>query len=249
MKFVIISLLLSFVFLLPAAGFAQQPSDDPVTVQVQTPAQSQQTLHLTKPARRTVAFQSTLSAVKEFCGKHKDNASCKSDSTEYDAASKLIEKSPELQAYIETGVLPDKPIKLGSLPAPYKLEADTSGKSGMNAGLNYQQRESSGNPVQQATPLRQVSMLELNCEDLAKAVLRSVDPKLDVEFPGRGDWESDLCRNRELWHQQYLRWEAHKGTSTETGEYNLTAQAWSILQGTALEGTAMARLYLDKTNR
>jgi len=131
MKFEIISLLLSSMFLLPAPGFAQKPSDDPITVQAQTPAQSQQPLHLTKPARRTVAFQSTLSAVKEFCGKHKDNASCKSDSTEYDAASKLVEKSPELQTYIETGVLPDKPIKFASLPAPYKLDANTARKSGM----------------------------------------------------------------------------------------------------------------------
>src|SRR5260370_27174280 len=98
MKIAIISLLFSPMFLLPAQSFAQQSSDNPVAAQA--PAQPQQPLHLTKPARRTTPFQSTLSAVKAICAKNKDNASSKSDSTEYDTASKLVHKSPELQASI-----------------------------------------------------------------------------------------------------------------------------------------------------
>jgi hypothetical protein len=136
MKIAIVSFLLLSVVLLAGVGFAQQSTDDPVAGHAQAPAQPQQSVHLNQSARRIAAFQSALTAVKEFCGKYKENASCKSDSTEYDAASKLVEKSPELQVYIETAVLPEKPIKFSSLPPPYKLDASTSGKSSMTGVIS-----------------------------------------------------------------------------------------------------------------
>ncbi len=233
MKIAIISLLFSPMFLLPAQSFAQQSSDNPVAAQA--PAQPH--------ARRTAAFQSTLSAVKEFCGKNTDNASCKSDSTEYDAASKLVEKSPELQAYIEKGVLPDKPVKFGSLPAPYKSNA-----------LAHQPPTSVGTPSsvtgiaggQPSIDDSQAEILGLSCEALGRTVLRAVDPKLDVDFPGRGDWENDLCRDRELWKRQYDRYVAHKGTVTEAHERDLASDAWLLLQTRSWEGPALARRFINR---
>jgi hypothetical protein len=195
MKIAIISLLLSSMFLLPTRGFAQQSSDDPVATQAHAITHPQQTLHLTKPARRTAAFQSALSAVKVFCSKNKDNAACKSDSTEYNAASKLVEKSPELQAYIETGVLPDKPIKFGSLPAPDKSDADTSDKSWMGAGLAQMYSTSSGTSVpQKVTMSDSLGDVETQMTILAGKTSRELGNEYarDIQFPGRDRWEQDL---------------------------------------------------------
>jgi hypothetical protein len=116
----------------------KQSSNDLILAQAQAPAE-QRPAHLTGPMRRTIVFQSTLSAVKEFCDKKKDNPVCSSKSTEYDAASKIVEKSPELQAYINTGVLPDKQIKLGSIPALDKSDdalPDTSWHYGNGAPVS-----------------------------------------------------------------------------------------------------------------
>jgi hypothetical protein len=92
----------------------------------------------------------------------------------------------------------------------------------------------------------QFEILNLGCEALGKAMLRAVAPELDVPFPERGDWERDLCRVRNEWHDQYLRYEAHKGTSTEIEERQKAADWWKILQGTAWVGPAKARSYIQK---
>ena len=252
MKIAIISFLLSSMFLLSARGFAQQPSDD--LSAAQTSAQQRSIGEL---AREQKVLNIVRNSMKQLCGgKMKDNAKCKlaASSKEYgeELVKKTVAENPDIQTYIKTGVLPDKPIKTGVLSAPDKSDADTLDldKSWMNAGLSYQQREISDNPVQQATTsIIQAPIMSLSCENLAKAALQNVDPKLDVEFPGRGDWERDYCRDRELWYQQYLRWEGHKGTSTERQEYDLAAQAWSLLQGVMLEGPALARQYLERTGK
>jgi hypothetical protein len=200
-KIAIISLLLSSMFLLSARGLAQQSSDDPVAAQAQAAAQPRQPLHSTKPARRTAVFQSTLSAVKEFCGKNKDNAACKSYSTEYNAASKLVEKSPELQAYIETGLLPDKPIKFGSLPAPDKSDADTSDKSWMIEALAHQQQEAADTPAapRPNATADGVRNVEVAIDTLAGKNSKELGEQFagDIRFPGRDQWEQNLYKEKE----------------------------------------------------
>jgi hypothetical protein len=249
MKNAIISLLLSSMFFLPARGLAQQWSNDPVAGQAPVQQWSMGEL-----AREQKVLKAVRSSLKELCsGEMKENAKCKlvASNQEYreELVKKTVAENPDIQTYIKTGVLPDKPIKTGGLLAPDKPDSDTLAldKSWMSTGLSYQQTETSGGHVQQApTSIIQVPIMSLSCENLAKAALQNVDPKLDVEFPGRGDWERDYCRDRELWYRQYLRWEGHKGTSTERQEYDLAAQAWSLLQGVMLEGPALARQYLER---
>ena len=77
-------------------------------------------------------------------------------------------------------------------------------------------------------------------------MLQTAAPELDIPFPERGEWERDLCRVRNEWHDQYLRYEAHKGTSTEIDEREKAADWWIILKGTAWVGPAKARMLLDK---
>jgi hypothetical protein len=99
------------------------------------------------------------------------------------------------------------------------------------------------------TPDSQLDLLSLSCEHFGSSVLRSKDPKLDVRFPERPHWEEDLCRAREDWHVQYLRYEGHKGTATEVEEREKAADRWSYFQSTAEVGVAFARLYLEKKAR
>lgn len=107
-----------------------------------------------------------------------------------------------------------------------------------------------GTPVPMPiTPDSQLEILSLSCEHLGRAMLRSKDPKLDVRFPERPHWEEDLCRAREDWHVQYLRYEGHKGTATEVEEREKAADRWSYFQSTAGFGVAFARLYLEKKAR
>jgi hypothetical protein len=107
-----------------------------------------------------------------------------------------------------------------------------------------------GTPVPMPiTPDSQLDLLSLSCEHLGSSVLRSKDPKLDVHFPERLHWEEDLCRAREDWHRQYLRYEGHKGTATEVEEREKAADQWSYFQSTANSGVAFARLYLEKKAR
>lgn len=103
-----------------------------------------------------------------------------------------------------------------------------------------------GGPASMPTDPSQLEILHLSCGALAKSVLRSAAPELDVPFPERGEWERDLCRVRNEWHQQYLRYEGHKGTRTEIEERESAADWWQVLQGTSLVGPAKARLYLEK---
>ncbi len=91
----------------------------------------------------------------------------------------------------------------------------------------------------------QVEILGLSCEALGRTVLRAVDPKLDIDFPGRGDWENDLCRDREQWKTQYDRYVAHKGTPIEAHERNLAADAYQLLQTRSWEGPALARRFIN----
>lgn len=103
-----------------------------------------------------------------------------------------------------------------------------------------------GGSVSMPTDPNQLEILHLSCDALARSVLRSVAPELDVSFPERGEWERDLCRVRNEWHDQYLRYESHKGTSTEIDEREKAADWWQILHGISSVGPAKARLYLEK---
>jgi hypothetical protein len=90
----------------------------------------------------------------------------------------------------------------------------------------------------------QKPIMDVPCEVLAVVVLKGVNPKYDKDFPGRGTWEQDLCRAREDWHRQWLRWEGHVGTSTEGEEHRLEQNALSNLQAEGLRGTDLARQFL-----
>jgi hypothetical protein len=191
--------IISLLALLPLKAIAQQSGEAP-SIQVQLADKPQQPLHLTKPARRTVAFQATLSAVKEYCGKNAANAACKSDSTEYDAASKLVEKSTELQAYIESGIPPENPIKFVSLPAPDRSSIDASGKSWMEPGLRYQDHEDQPAPADPRKSLQNLlSDAELAVSRLAEMSARELGDSIvhDNQFPQRSQWEQRLYEKKE----------------------------------------------------
>jgi len=139
-----------------------------------------------------------------------------------------------------------KTQSLGDYAACMKHNQSSGDHSWVTTALYAGKAPSLNNSPAMPTPITEASIVSLSCENLAKATLQKVDPKLDVEFPARRDWELDYCRDRELWYRQYRRWEAHKGTSTEHEERVLTEDAWSLLQGAALEGPALARRYVDR---
>lgn len=114
----------------------------------------------------------------------------------YSATSKLVEKSPELQAYIETGVAPEKPVKFTSLPAPDKADVDTSDKSWMDPGLNYQQRQSQPSASSTRDAL---SEAESAISRMASLSARELGDNLvhDVQFPERSQWEQRLYEKKE----------------------------------------------------
>jgi|HubBroStandDraft_2_1064218.scaffolds.fasta_scaffold305462_1 hypothetical protein len=200
MERLITCFLLSIILLLPASNFAQQSSDSPNPAGTEATGSAGQPLHSTKPARRNAAFQSTLSAVKDYCSKHKDNPACKSDSTMYNAASKLVEKNAELQAYIETGVLPDMPIKFDSLPPPDKSDPDTSDKSWMAPALEYQRHEGpSAVPSSVKSLQSAVSEAESAISKLENLTPRQLGENIahDIQFPDRAQWEQRLYEKRQ----------------------------------------------------
>jgi hypothetical protein len=73
-------------------------------------------------------------------------------------------------------------------------------QSWMESALAYQAHQAN-NTSEERVPvdIAQLPILELSCGALGRAILVSVDPKLDVLFPGRSSWEQDVCRNRDQW--------------------------------------------------
>jgi hypothetical protein len=197
MKFAIILLLLSSMFLLPAQGFAQQSSNGPVPAQA--PIQQKSLGELAREQRALTAVRNSLN---ELCGgKMKDDEKCKLAVSDKAYSEELIKKTVaenlDIQTYIKTGVLPDKPIKTGLLPAPDKSNADTLNldKSWMDAGLRYQQQEASGTSAsQRVTVADSLGDLETQMSVLADKTPRELGEEYarDIKFPGRERWEQDL---------------------------------------------------------
>lgn len=107
-----------------------------------------------------------------------------------------------------------------------------------------------GTPVPMPTTLDgQLPIWSISCDRAGSVWLRAVDPKLDVPFPEKFHWQDDLCRAGYAYRDQFLRYEAHKGTATEAEEQAKAAAAWSYFQSTAEVGVAFARLYLEKKAR
>jgi hypothetical protein len=57
--------------------------------------------------RMSAVFEVVRNAFKEFCGKNRNHATCKSDSAQEEAINKLVQTSPQLLAFINTGSIPD----------------------------------------------------------------------------------------------------------------------------------------------
>ncbi len=171
-----------------------------------------------------VALQLRLQRdLRAFCSKKLDSKLCKKMSPEEMAKSIIKDSTPK---------------EINKLMAD--IEKFTGDDHSWASGISQ-----IGSPAMPTDP-SQLEILNLSCEALGKAALQTAAPELDIPFPGRGEWERDLCRVRNEWHDQYLRYEAHKGTPTEIDEREKAADLWQILQGTALVGPAKARLYLDK---
>jgi hypothetical protein len=246
MKIAILSLLLSFIFLLPARGLAQQSKYPAAGLVLQNLA-TQRPVQPGKMGRMNAVFEVVRNAFKEFCGKNGNHPVCKSEATEEEAINKLVQTNPQLLTYINTGSIPDlcrkgrkefcgesvgeaQPQRIVGTSSP----ADSVDTPSSDAGA------AAGQPS-----IDQVEILSLSCDALGRTILRAVDPKLDVDFPGRGDWENDLCRDREQWKMQYDRYVAHKGTATEAHERELAADAYQLLQTRSWEGPALARRFIN----
>ncbi len=100
--------------------------------------------------------------------------------------------------------------------------------------------ENKDNVSDKPAAAEQPDIMGLSCADFAKATLVSADPGFDVLFPGRDDWERDLCRARTKWHNQDVRWQGHKGTYTEPTERKVTLRRWRHLQDIAAIGADKA---------
>jgi hypothetical protein len=176
--------------------------------------------------------------LRDFCNKKHGSELCK-EMTPEEMAKRVVKESAPAQI--------DKLLSdLESFTGDDHSWAGRAGgvTTGSGAANVLNQNGSPGMP----TDPSQLEILNLSCEALAKAMLQAVAPELDVPFPERGEWERDLCRVRNEWHDQYLRYEAHKGTSTEIDERKKAADWWNLLEGTAWVGPAKARLYVDKQN-
>jgi hypothetical protein len=185
-----------------------------------------------QPSLAEIALRLRLQRdLRAFCSKKHEDDLCK-DMTPEEMTARILKESTPTQIH---KLLKD----LESFTGDDHSWVGTAG--GISTGSSQD-----GPPLEAPTDPSQLEILNLSCEALAKTVLRAVSPQLDVPFPERGGWERDLCRVRNEWHDQYLRYEGHKGTSTEIDEREKAADWWKLLKGTALVGPAKARLYLEK---
>jgi hypothetical protein len=201
MKTAIISLLLSSMFLLPAQGFAQQSSDDPAAAQA--PVQQRSLAELAREQKVLIAVRN---AAKALCsGKLKDDAKCKLAASNKEYSEELVRKTvaedPDIQSYIRTGVLPEKPVKIGGLLVPDKSDADTLDldKSWMGAGLTYQQHEAPSAVPSSAKSLQSaISDAESAISKLEDLSARQLGDNIvhNVQFPDRPQWERRLFEKK-----------------------------------------------------
>jgi hypothetical protein len=198
---------------------------------------SKEVAQTTKPSLAEVALQLRLQRdLRAFCSKKTDSDLCK-EMTPEQMSKRILKESTPAQVY---KLLKD----LESFTVDDHSWVAKAG--GISQGVEASNAQSQVNTPGVSNDSSQLEILNLTCEALGKAMLQSVSPELDVPFPERGDWERDLCRVRNEWHDQYLRYEGHKGTSTEIDEREKAADWWKLLKSTALVGPAKARLYLEK---
>lgn len=174
--------------------------------------------------------------LQEFCAKKPSAKVCKNPPEEM-AKTIIRDRSPEqiskLVQHMETVTGNDHTWvdKAGGITS---ASASSNGPS-----------ENENNPSGMTTGADQPDVMGLSCADFAKSTLVSADAGLDVPFTGRDDWERDLCRARTKWHDQYVRWEGHKGTYTEPTERKAMLRRWRHLQDIAAIGADKAQYYVD----
>lgn len=258
MKIAIISLLLSSMFLLPARGHAQQANDNPVAAQA--PVQQRSIGEL---AREQKVLKAVRNSMKELCGgKMKDNAKCKlaASSKEYgeELVKKTVAENPDIQTYIKTGVLPDKPIKTGALPAPDKSEADTLDldKSWMTAGLSYQQRETpSGQAVPHKTTEDSLHDMENELDRLAGRTSGQLGEEYNpggIRFDGWQEWNEKLYSQTAVYISATRDWIAlEKDSSSTAGSRAVASNVMLAAKGgcSRIQEEIISRVATHKRNR
>jgi hypothetical protein len=258
MKIGIISLLLSSMFLLPVRGHAQQSSDNPVAAQASVQQRS-----IGELAREQRALKAVRNSMKELCGgKMKDNAKCKlaASSKEYgdELVKKTVAENSEIQLYIKTGVLPDKPIKTGVLSAQDKSDADTLDldKSWMTAGLSYQQRETpSGQAFAQKTTEDSLHDMENELDRLAEKTPGQLGEEYNpsgIRFDGWQVWNEKLYSQTAVYISATRDWIAlEKDSSSTAGSRAVASNAMLAAKGgcSRIQEEIISRVAAYKRNR
>ena len=213
---------------LPSVVIARQNQNQD---QAQTTAQPKQEESLADTAYR-LRLENDL---KEFCAKKPNATVCKN--TPEEMAQKIIKnRSPEQIAELMQ--------HMEKVTGNDHSWVDRAG--GISTGSSSPGSPSENNFSDMPTDADQAEMMGLSCDAFAKETLLSADPEFDVPFLERNDWERRLCQARTDWHNQYLRWQGHKGMASEVHERKVLRDRWKDLQDVASMGAEKAQHYVDK---